>query len=62
MDPAKAAEDFRNRIKNYEKTYETIQDDSLSYVKVSQQEFYTSDLELSIITNIILIVFGFIDN
>jgi hypothetical protein len=36
MDPNQAVEDFRNRIKNYEKTYETIKDDTLSYVKVSQ--------------------------
>jgi broad specificity phosphatase PhoE/predicted kinase len=34
MDPVQAVEDFRKRIKNYEKTYETIKDDTLSYVKV----------------------------
>lgn len=35
-DPEKAAQDFRNRIKNYEKVYETIDDDEsdLTYLKI----------------------------
>ncbi|TGO38514.1 hypothetical protein BGAL_0069g00110 [Botrytis galanthina] len=35
-DPEKAAQDFRNRIKNYEKVYETIDDEEsdLTYLKI----------------------------
>lgn len=29
-------EDFRERIKHYEKAYETIADDSLQYIKVCE--------------------------
>ncbi|KAK5169985.1 fructose-2,6-bisphosphatase-like protein [Cryomyces antarcticus] len=36
QDPEKAAQDFRNRIKNYEKVYETIDEDEshMTYVKL----------------------------
>ena len=36
QDPELAAKDFRNRIRNYEKVYETIdaQEEDLTYVKV----------------------------
>lgn len=34
LDPQKAVEDFRERIKHYEKAYETITDDSLQYIKM----------------------------
>jgi len=36
QDPEAAAQDFRNRIKNYEKVYETIDEDEkdLTYVKL----------------------------
>lgn len=35
-DPEKAAQDFRNRIKNYEKVYQTIDDEEsdLTYLKI----------------------------
>jgi 6-phosphofructo-2-kinase / fructose-2,6-biphosphatase 2 len=36
QDPAEAAKDFRNRIRNYEKVYQTIDDDesNLTYIKI----------------------------
>lgn len=36
QDPEEAAKDFRNRIRNYEKVYETISDDEsdLTYLKI----------------------------
>jgi 6-phosphofructo-2-kinase/fructose-2,6-biphosphatase 2 len=36
QDPAEAAKDFRNRIRNYEKVYQTIDGDesSLTYLKI----------------------------
>lgn len=36
QDPEKAAQDFRNRIKNYEKVYETLDDEEshLTYLKI----------------------------
>jgi len=34
MDQASAVEDFKNRISHYAKTYETIKDESLSYVQI----------------------------
>lgn len=36
LDPEKAAKDFRNRIRNYEKIYETIdeEEDDLTYLKL----------------------------
>lgn len=34
QDPEKAAQDFINRIKNYEKVYETITEPELTYVKL----------------------------
>ncbi|KAK9378346.1 6-phosphofructo-2-kinase-domain-containing protein [Kockiozyma suomiensis] len=34
QDPEQAALDFRNRIRNYEKVYETIDDTDLTYVKL----------------------------
>jgi 6-phosphofructo-2-kinase / fructose-2,6-biphosphatase 2 len=34
MDPEQAVADFRNRIKHYEDVYETVDEDTSSYVKV----------------------------